>query len=62
MNEPPVLFREASRPPRLLTWPLVLLGAWAVATAPEPAVFAVFVFAVALCTLLLLEFVAVVSK
>jgi hypothetical protein len=44
------------------------MGAGVVATAPdrslrvEPAVFAFFVFAVALCTLFLLEFVAVVIE
>ena len=69
MKEPSILFREVSRPPRLLTWPLVLIGAGAVATAPgrsmgesEQGVFAVIVFTGALCTLLLLEFVAVVVE
>src|SRR5262249_17991531 len=58
-----ILFREESRPPRLLTWPLVFLGAGAVwfgsRKAPEMVLFTVYALAGGLCAIFLLEFVAV---
>ena len=66
MKNSPILFREESKPPRLLTWPLVLLVAGAIAAArsreipaTQPALFPLYVVAAVFCTVLLLEFIAV---
>lgn len=63
-----VLAHEEFRPPRLLTWPLVFLGAGIVGSAvvrelhwTEQTVFFI-VLGAALCAVLLLEFVAVVIE
>lgn len=61
-----ILFREESRPPRLLTWSLLLLGAGAVASAgaqevhgTQREVLVFVVIGVALCAAVLLEFLTV---
>jgi hypothetical protein len=62
-----ILYREESRPPRFLTWPLVFVVAGVMASVVgrelderQPGAFTFLVFAgVAVCTVLLLEFVAV---
>lgn len=66
MKPSPILSREESRPPRLLTWPLVFLGSGVVVSASggrlfetHPGLFALYVFVGAFCTLVVLEFVAV---
>lgn len=65
MKSGPILYLEESRPPRVLTWTLVVLAACTIATAdgnwsaPQPTIFTLYVIAGALCTLLLLEFVAI---
>lgn len=64
----PILFLEESRPPRALTWTLVVLGAGAVAGADgglrlsPPSLLTFFAVAGGLCTILLLEFVAITLK
>ena len=61
----PILFLEESRPPRALTWTLVVLGAGAVAGADgglhlsPPSLLTFFAVVGGLCTILLLEFVAI---
>jgi hypothetical protein len=64
-----ILFREESRPPRLLTWSLVLLGAGVVTSAgvrelhgTQREVFTFVVLGTALCVAILLEFLAVVLE
>ena len=65
MDPYPILFHEEYRPPRPLTWMLVLISAGAVAGAdgrwrePQPSMLTFFVVAGALCVLLVLEFVAI---
>lgn len=65
MKNGPILFLEESRPPRPLTWALVVLGGGTIAGAdsgwngPQPTMFSLYVIAGALLTILLLEFVAI---
>ncbi|HEY7404466.1 MAG TPA: hypothetical protein VIB39_13150 [Candidatus Angelobacter sp.] len=66
MQNLPMLYREESRPPRLLTWPLVFLGVGVIVATnsrelfqSQPALFALYVFAGGLVTVFLLEFVVV---
>lgn len=65
MKNGPILFLEETRPPRPLTWALVVLSAATIAgadgriDAPQPSIFTLIVIAGALFTILLLEFIAV---
>ena len=61
MQNSPILFREESKPPRLLTWLVVFLAAGAVTWAGgrNPGQLAVYVYAGALCAVLFLELVSV---
>jgi hypothetical protein len=69
MKSSPILFREESRPPRLLTWPLVFLCAAVIASSspqwlhemPQIVLISI-VLGGTLCALLLLEFVALVIE
>lgn len=69
MKSSPILFREESRLPRLLTWPLVFLGAGVIATVGvgglhgmQQSLFTLIVLGAVLSVLLLLEFVALVIE
>ena len=60
-TKPSTIFREESRPSRFLTWPIIFLGAVVVFANGKNATVlsALYVFAGALLTVLLLEFMAV---
>ena len=64
MNPSSILYHEEFRPPRLLTWPLVFLGAGAVGLPTDTGLHKItpnlfYILAGACCVVLLLEFVAV---
>lgn len=69
MKSSHILFREEYRPPRLLTWSVVLIGASAVVSAgfrelpgAQPGLFALIILGAALSGIILLEFIALVIE
>lgn len=65
MKTGPILFLEESRPPRPLTWSLVVLAVGAIVdtdgklSAEQPTLYVLYVIAGSLLTILFLEFVAI---